>query len=170
MSFMQYTTNYTTTFMHSFGIFIAFLTIFLIAGCNEDPYYFTYDYSDAPSFPNVSEAIEIINYDDGLVVYIMERGIGTQEVTIRDNIFLYYTTFRGGTSRDNIIDSSYLNGSQASTQFAEIGTYQSSRGVGFVRGVLGMTEGEHRVIQAPDSLNSYGDLVYWNIILDYISY
>ena len=100
----------------------------------------------------------------------MERGTGTQKVTIRDNIFLYYTTFRGGTSRDNIVDSSYLNGSQASTQFAEIGTYQSSRGVGFVRGVLGMTEGEHRVIQVPDSLNTYGDLVYWNLTLDYIAY
>ena len=72
---MQYTTNYTTTSMHSFGIFIAFLTIVLIAGCEEDPYYFTYDYSDAPSFPNVSEAIEIINYDDGLVVYIIDAEI-----------------------------------------------------------------------------------------------
>ncbi len=167
---MQYTITYFSTTMHSFAIFIAVLTTILISGCKEDPYYFTYDYSDAPSFPNVSKAIEIINYEDGLVVYIMDRGIGGQEVTIRDNIFLYYTTFRGGTSRDNIIDSSYLNGSQASTQFAEIGTYQRSRGVGFVRGVLGMTEGEHRVIQAPDSLNSYGDLVYWDIMLDYIAY
>ena len=167
---MQNNTNYTTTSMHSFGIFIAFFTIALIVGCEENPYYFTYDYSDAPSFPNLLEAIEIINYDDGLVVYIMERGTGTQKVTIRDNIFLYYTTFRGGTSRDNIVDSSYLNGSQASTQFAEIGTYQSSRGVGFVRGVLGMTEGEHRVIQVPDSLNTYRDLVYWNLTLDYIAY
>ncbi|MBK98291.1 MAG: hypothetical protein CL672_05805 [Balneola sp.] len=167
---MQYTITYFSTTMHSFAIFIAVLTTILISGCKEDPYYFTYDYSDAPSFPNVSEAIEIINYEDGLVVYIMDRGIGGQKVTIRDNIFLYYTTFRGGTSRDNIIDSSYLNGSQASTQFAEIGTYQRSRGVGFVRGVLGMTEGEHRVIQAPDSLNSYGDLVYWDIMLDYIAY
>ena len=167
---MQNNTSYTTTSMHSFGIFIAFLTIVLIIGCEEDPYYFTYDYSDAPSFPNLLEAIEIINYDDGLVVYIMEHGTGTQKVTIRDNIFLYYTTFRGGTSRDNIVDSSFLNGSQASTQFAEIGTYQSSRGVGFVRGVLGMTEGEHRVIQVPDSLNTYRDLVYWNLTLDYIAY
>jgi len=167
---MQNNTSYTTTSVHSFGIFIAFLTIVLIVGCEEDPYYFTYDYSDAPNFPNLLEAKEIINYDDGLVVYIMERGTGTQKVTIRDNIFLYYTTFRGGTSRDNIVDSSYLNGSQASTQFAEIGTYQSSRGVGFVRGVLGMTEGEHRVIQVPDSLNTYGDLVYWNLTLDYIAY
>jgi hypothetical protein len=68
----------------------------LTSGCEEDPFYFTYDYSDAPNLPDVSEAIETINYDDGLVVYIMERGTGTQEVTIRDNIFLYYTTFRGG--------------------------------------------------------------------------
>ena len=101
-----------------------------IVGCEEDPYYFTYDYSDAPSLPNLSEAIETITHEDGLVIYIMERGTGTQEVTIRDNIFLYYTTFFF-TSRDNIVDSSYLNGSQASSQFA-IGTYQSSRGVGFV--------------------------------------
>ena len=93
---MQNNTNYTTTSMHSFGIFLLLFTIALIVGCEENPYYFTYDYSDAPSFPNLLEAIEIINYDDGLVVYIMERGTGTQKVTIRDNIFLYYTTFRGG--------------------------------------------------------------------------
>lgn len=170
MDFMSFTPTYTSTAMRSFGVFIAICIIILFTGCEEDPYYFTYDYSDAPSLPNLSEAIETITHEDGLVIYIMERGTGTQEVTIRDNIFLYYTTFRGGTSRDNIVDSSYLNGSQASSQFAEIGTYQSSRGVGFVRGVLGMTEGEHRVISVPDSLNSYGDLVYWDVTLDYIAY
>jgi hypothetical protein len=167
---MQNNTFFSFISRISFGFFVLVLIATLTSGCEEDDFYFTYDYSDAPSLPDVSEAIETINYDDGLVIYIMERGTGTQEVTIRDNIFLYYTTFRGGTSRDNIIDSSYLNGSQASTQFAEIGTYQSSRGVGFVRGVLGMTEGEHRVIQVPDSLNAYGDLVYWNLTLDYIAY
>ena len=95
MDFMSFTPTYTSTAMRSFGVFIAICIIILFTSCEEDPYYFTYDYSDAPSLPNLSEAIETITHEDGLVIYIMERGTGTQEVTIRDNIFLYYTTFRG---------------------------------------------------------------------------
>lgn len=142
----------------------------LFYSCDEDPFYFTYDYSDAPNLADISQAIDVIESEDGLMVYIMSEGTGTQEVTIRDNIFLFYTTFRGGTSRDNIVDSSYLNGSLASTQFAEVGTYERTRGAGFVRGILGMKEGEHRVIMAPDSLNAYGEIVYWDVTLDYIAY
>ena len=159
-----------TTFKKLFSLGILLLSSAVFYSCEEDPFYFTYDYSDAPNLADVSNAIETIESEDGLVVYIMSEGTGTQEVTIRDNIFLYYTTFRGGTSRDNIVDSSYLNGSLASTQFAELGTYERTRGAGFVRGILGMKEGEHRVIMAPDSLNAYGEIVYWDVTLDYIAY
>ncbi|NBW70963.1 MAG: hypothetical protein EBR32_06120 [Bacteroidetes bacterium] len=158
------------TLIKPISLGILFLTSAFIYSCEEDPFYFTYDYSDAPNLADVSKAIETIESEDGLIVYIMSEGSGTQEVTIRDNIFLFYTTFRGGTSRDNIVDSSYLNGSLASTQFAELGTYERTRGAGFVRGILGMKEGEHRVIMAPDSLNAYGEIVYWDVTLDYIAY
>ena len=159
-----------TTYKKLFSLGILLLSSAVFYSCEEDPFYFTYDYSDAPNLADVSNAIETIESEDGLVVYIMSEGTGTQEVTIRDNIFLFYTTFRGGTSRDNIVDSSYLNGSLASTQFAELGTYERTRGAGFVRGILGMKEGEHRVIMAPDSLNVYGEIVYWDVTLDYIAY
>jgi hypothetical protein len=159
-----------TTYKKLFSLGILLLSSAVFYSCEEDPFYFTYDYSDAPNLADVSNAIETIESEDGLVVYIMSEGTGTQEVTIRDNIFLFYTTFRGGTSRDNIVDSSYLNGSLASTQFAELGTYERTRGAGFVRGILGMKEGEHRVIMAPDSLNAYGEIVYWDVTLDYIAY
>lgn len=159
-----------TTYKKLFSLGILLLSSAVFYSCEEDPFYFTYDYSDAPNLADVSNAIETIESEDGLVVYIMSEGNGTQEVTIRDNIFLFYTTFRGGTSRDNIVDSSYLNGSLASTQFAELGTYERTRGAGFVRGILGMKEGEHRVIMAPDSLNAYGEIVYWDVTLDYIAY
>jgi hypothetical protein len=159
-----------TTYKKLFSLGILLLSTAVFYSCEEDPFYFTYDYSDAPNLADVSNAIETIESEDGLVVYIMSEGTGTQEVTIRDNIFLFYTTFRGGTSRDNIVDSSYLNGSLASTQFAELGTYERTRGAGFVRGILGMKEGEHRVIMAPDSLNAYGEIVYWDVTLDYIAY
>ena len=159
-----------TTYKKLFSFGILLLSSAVFYSCEEDPFYFIYDYSDAPNLADVSNAIETIESEDGLVVYIMSEGTGTQEVTIRDNIFLFYTTFRGGTSRDNIVDSSYLNGSLASTQFAELGTYERTRGAGFVRGILGMKEGEHRVIMAPDSLNAYGEIVYWDVTLDYIAY
>jgi hypothetical protein len=159
-----------TTYKKLFSLGILLLSSAVFYSCEEDPFYFTYDYSDAPNLADVSNAIETIESEDGLVVYIMSEGTGTQEVTIRDNIFLFYTTFRGGTSRDNIVDSSYLNGSLASTQFAELGTYERTRGAGFVRGILGMKEGEHRVIMAPDSLNVYGEIIYWDVTLDYIAY
>ncbi len=159
-----------TTYKKLFSLGILLLSSAVFYSCEEDPFYFTYDYSDAPNLADVSNAIETIESEDGLVVYIISEGTGTQEVTIRDNIFLFYTTFRGGTSRDNIVDSSYLNGSLASTQFAELGTYERTRGAGFVRGILGMKEGEHRVIMAPDSLNAYGEIVYWDVTLDYIAY
>jgi hypothetical protein len=159
-----------TTYKKLFSLGILLLSSIVFYSCEEDPFYFTYDYSDAPNLADVSNAIETIESEDGLVVYIMSEGTGTQEVTIRDNIFLFYTTFRGGTSRENIVDSSYLNGSLASTQFAELGTYERTRGAGFVRGILGMKEGEHRVIMAPDSLNAYGEIVYWDVTLDYIAY
>jgi hypothetical protein len=159
-----------TTYKKLFSLGILLLSTAVFYSCEEDPFYFTYDYSDAPNLADVSNAIETIESEDGLVVYIISEGTGTQEVTIRDNIFLFYTTFRGGTSRDNIVDSSYLNGSLASTQFAELGTYERTRGAGFVRGILGMKEGEHRVIMAPDSLNAYGEIVYWDVTLDYIAY
>ena len=159
-----------TTFKKLFSLGILLLSSAVFYSCEEDPFYFTYDYSDAPNLADVSNAIETIESEDGLVVYIMSEGTGTQEVTIRDNIFLFYTTFLGGNSRDNIVDSSYLNGSLASTQFAELGTYERTRGAGFVRGILGMKEGEHRVIMAPDSLNAYGEIVYWDVTLDYIAY
>jgi len=159
-----------TTYKKLFSLGILLLSSAVFYSCEEDPFYFTYDYSDAPNLADVSNAIETIESEDGLVVYIISEGTGTQEVTIRDNIFLFYTTFRGGTSRDNIVDSSYLNGSLASTQFAELGTYERTRGAGFVRGILGMKEGEHRVIMAPDSLNVYGEIIYWDVTLDYIAY
>ena len=52
---MQNSTNYTITSMHSFGIFIAFLTIVLTVGCEEDPYYFTYEITTriSPKVPRV---------------------------------------------------------------------------------------------------------------------
>ena len=70
---MQYNTFFSSISKTSFGFFMLVLIASMSTGCEEDPFYFTYDYSDAPSLPDVSEAIETINYDDGLVVYIMKR-------------------------------------------------------------------------------------------------
>ena len=89
MSFMQNNTFFSSISRTSFGFFVLALIATLTLGCEEDPFYFTYDYSDAPNLPDVSEAIETINYDDGLVVYIMERGTGTRILVLPNHQSLY---------------------------------------------------------------------------------
>ena len=142
-----------------------------ISACNNNnPYYFTNDYSDAPDFPDTTTAISKVIDEDGLAIYTLQEGHGDLEVTIRDNVYIYFTGFYRTTNRDDIFESSYVNGSTSASIVTGVGNYSTTKGEGFVRGILGMKVGERRALVVPDSLNVYGVPVYYDIEVASIEY
>lgn len=125
------------------------LIIFTLSftACDDDP--FEIDYSDAPP-PFDIENAERVETESGLVYYVVEEGGGAFEVQRRDRIRVYYTGRR--ESNGEIFDSSYRNGSQTPATFNSLNDVIE----GFREGLLGMKEGEKRVLIIPPELG-YGN-------------
>lgn len=152
-----------------FGILLfTLISTFLLTGCDPESNPYRVDYSLAKANIFDITGIESRTTESGLIIYDLEPGAGSLEVVSRDNILLYYTIrFK---SSDAIIESSYANNSNFPVQFNGIAAKGNRIGDGFVEGVMGMKEGEKRVVMIPSSESVYSDTVIVDLELDSILY
>ena len=152
-----------------FGILLFILTSsFLLTGCDTESNPYRVDFSLAEANLFDITGIESRTTESGLIIYDLEQGTGSLEVVSRDNILLYYTIrFK---PNDAIIESSYANNSNFPVQFNGIVAEANRIGDGFVEGVIGMKEGEKRVVMIPTSESVYSDTVIVDLELDSILY
>lgn len=110
------------------------------------------DYSTVPEAYSIS-GVERIETESGLAYHVIEEGSGQLEVNPRDQIDIYYTK-RVRNNLKKIISSSFANGVTQPVSSAVTGSRIIAE-EGFREGVLGMKEGEIRVLIVPPSL-AYG--------------
>lgn len=144
-----------TTFSKVSFLFVTLLALTLVS-CEDSPT--RIDYSDVPE-PFSIDGITKNTTESGLVYYVIEEGICPSNdeslctVSPRDNIRLYYTK-RLKDDKDEILRSSYANGS-----LTPVSTNMNGSSIvterGFREGLLGMKEGEKRVLVLPPDL-AYG--------------
>lgn len=129
------------------SILVTLFVSLLIVSCdtNNDPR--RIDFSDVPEPFSIENPVSVDTTESGLIIYVIEEGSGDLEVIPRDQISFYYTK-RYKDDLDRIIGSSYANG----VTFPHTGpvTPTSTRSVisesQFREGVIGMVEGEKRVL------------------------
>lgn len=97
------------------------------------------DYSLAPD-PFPLEGAEKVETETGLIYYVIEEGSGKYVVERRDAVDVFYTGRIHSTGE--IFDSSYAEGNPSPTRFGDLGRLIE----GFKQGLLGMKEGEKRVL------------------------
>lgn len=126
---------------------LSFFTISLISCDNDDP--FDVDYSEVPEPFDISNA-EQVETETSLVYYLVEEGTGEFQVQRRDRVRVFYTGRINNTGE--IFDSSYRNKNTSPTDFASLENLIA----GFREGLIGMKEGEKRVLVIPPELG-YGN-------------
>lgn len=126
------------------------------------------DFSTVPNSYNLSDSDSTYTKEGEVEIYVIEEGIcpgGDEEfctVVPRDQIFVKYTgrIFDNGSGEGEIFESTYANGNEAAGFIANLKPIATSQDPpqieGFRRGLLGMKEGEKRVIIVPSSLG-YSD-------------
>jgi FKBP-type peptidyl-prolyl cis-trans isomerase len=137
----------------------------LIQGCGDDNNRPTGpDFSNVPEAYIMSDADTTYTKEGDVEIYVIEEGIcpgGDEEfctVEPVDQISLKYTgrIFDGGTGEGEIFESTYVDSARSSTIISNLTpnstSQQPAQIEGFRRGLLGMKEGEKRVIIAPPSL------------------
>lgn len=117
------------------------------------------DFSMVPEPYDLSQADTTYTKEGGVEIYVIEEGVcpgGEEEfctVTARDQIFLKYT---GRVLDDYIFNSTYEGDNDNSvfiTNLTPVNTARQRAQIeGFRRGLIGMKEGEKRVIVVPPSL------------------
>tara|TARA_R110000868_G_scaffold37111_10_gene131543 strand:+ start:30716 stop:31201 length:486 start_codon:yes stop_codon:yes gene_type:complete len=151
-------------------LFITFSILFLSACNNNNSNPFVADYSDAPPLPDTSSAISKVTFESGLIYYLIEEGNPESfDVVFRDDIIAYYTT---RLEDEEIIGSSYINGSTSPVRVNNVGDQSTINyvGSGFAEGVIGMKEGERRVLVIPSEINSTSETLIFDIDLVTIEY
>lgn len=142
-----------------FSISIIMLLIAFTAACSTDSNIGLQE----PTFDGVEdemfsiEGLEPEPVQDGIEKYIFEEGYGEDRVVIRDQLFIFVTL---STMDGDIIYSSYQNGRTSpdpvtvlNIQPAFPRNFQIQRAFtnGLRKGLIGMREGEKRVIIVPPS-------------------
>ena len=138
------------------SVFSVLLSLILITGCTTDSGFSLQE----PTFDSVPEPFDISGAEekpiqDGVVKYIVEEGYGEDSVVIRDDIFLFITL---RNIDGDIIYSSYQN-ERTSPIFITVmdvtpriaQNYDAPRSFtnGLRKGLIGMKEGEKRVLIVP---------------------
>ena len=142
---------------------------FILIGCETDnnPFQLDYTLAEALLFDQ-ADAISTEVRESGLTIHVLENGSGINEVVARDNITIYYTIRFKPTN--DIIESSYANNVTLPLQFSGIANASSTKGDGFVEGILGMKEDEKRILIIPPDISVYSDTVIVDVELDSILY
>lgn len=153
------------------SLFIILTLALFITACGSDNNTgYSFDYSDAPDLPDTTNALSTVSSTTGLTYYVITEGDPTSfDVVIRDDILVYFTS---RLEDGDIFESSYVNGSTSAIRVNTVGTQSaiSIVGTGFVEGVIGMKEGERRVLVIPSELNTAGQTVTLDIELESIDY
>lgn len=137
----------------------------LIQSCSDDSNQPTGpDYSFVPDPYNLSEADTTYTKEGGVEIYVIEEGIcpgGIEKYcTVQpvDQIRVKYTgrIFDGGSGQGEIFESTFVDSTSTPaiiTNLTPNSTQQQAAQIeGFRRGLLGMKEGEKRVIIVPPAL------------------
>ena len=144
---------------------------FLISACGGDnSTSVTFDYSDAPAFPDTSNAVSKVISNTGLIYYVITEGDSSSfELTIRDDMFVYFTT---RNLDGDIVSSSFVNGSTSPRRVNNVGlqTTISFGGQGLIEGILGMQEGERRLLVIPNEINTTDQTITIDFELVAIAY
>ena len=105
------------------------------------------DFSDVPDPFSIENPVSVDTTESGLIIYVIEEGTGDLEAGPRDQISFYYTKrYKNDLSR--IIASSYANG-VTFPETSPVTPTNSSSVISesqFREGVIGMVEGEKRVL------------------------
>jgi len=139
-------------------LFLTFSLLLMSAGCSTDS---GFDIQE-PTFENVPEPYDISGIEaepvkDGTVKHVVEEGRGEFQVVIRDDISVFITL---RNEDGDIIFSTYQNGRTSpnivnilSIQPGFASNFQIQRAFtnGLRNGLLGMREGEKRVLFVPPS-------------------
>ncbi len=132
-----------------------FISLFLVS-CKEDNR-FRIDFSDVPPPFSISNPVSVDTTDSGLIIYVLEEGSGSVEVNPRDHIRFYFTK-RFYDDKDEILSSSYANGvTKPNTEAVTTAgnPRDAIREKQFREGVIGMKEGEKRVLLLTPPILSY---------------
>lgn len=129
--------------------------LFVSCDSNNDPR--RIDYSDVPDPFSIENPVSVDTTESGLIIYVIEEGSGDLEVGPRDLISFYYTK-RFKSDFDRIIASSYANSITAPK--TESVTTDGTRDdviieSQFREGILGMQEGEKRVLILTPPITGY---------------
>jgi hypothetical protein len=122
------------------------VALIMLAGCGNstDPFFYEPDFTDVPDLPDISE-YEPVEYN-GITYYIIEEGEGDFKLQERnDELLSIFLTFRIQEGME-ILQSTYAD---FNTQPENVTVEDLSDPAGLLDGVLGMKEGERRVIVVP---------------------
>ncbi len=135
------------------AVFAASLLILIGACAGDGNNIYRIDYSGAPDLPDTTQALTDTVTASGLHYYVIAEGEGPYEVAIRSDFDVYITV---RLLDDKVIDSSYRNGATTPRSMGpSSGTTLNDLVEGVKEGLLGMKEGEHRVLVVPPEL-AYG--------------
>jgi|AntRauTorcE11897_2_1112592.scaffolds.fasta_scaffold00696_6 hypothetical protein len=145
-----------------FTVIVAILSLAILSGCTTDSGFRIQE----PTFDSVPTPFETAQADeeevvDGITKFIVEEGSGEDQIVIRDQV-AFYLTLR--TMDGTIIYSSYQNDNenpiQATIQsiltprpptIVRNFSFERARTDGLRKGIIGMMEGEKRVLIVPPS-------------------
>lgn len=142
-----------------FRLAIMLSAILFLQACGDDngPSGPELDFSTVPDPYDISKADTNYTKEGDVEIYVIEEGDSPFEVIPRDQIGIKFT---GRVLDEYIFDSTYKNGGTQPaviTNMTSVKTAQQSPQIeGFRRGLLGMKEGEKRVIIVPPALG-YSD-------------
>ena len=125
------------------------------AACNDNSSPFVPDYSTVPELPvNLTDEADWVT-DEGVRVYVANEGRENGlEVGIRDEVTVWYTSRTLDTER--ILQSTYSNGFTSPVTLPGVAAQTTILYVqkNLPLGVVGMIEGERRVLVFTDSLTT----------------
>ncbi len=143
-------------------LFVLLASVFLIQACGEENDFFTIDLSGAPPAYERSQAVRDTTLDEGLNIFVLEEGDETiPPVVANDQVQVRLT---GRTQEGEVFETSFRRNNPGGTIALPkltpnpAGNPNSSVVIlvqnveGFRKGMIGMQEGEKRIIEVPPSL------------------